>query len=70
MRSDRVLQIGIVGVVVAAICCFTPALVVLLASLGLAAWVGWLDLVLLPALAFFLATIGYGLWLRHQSTRS
>jgi len=64
MRPDRVLRAGIVGTVVAAICCFTPVLVVLLAAFGLAAWVGWLDLVLLPVLVFFLATIGYGRWPR------
>lgn len=69
MRPDRLLRVGIVGAVVMAICCFTPVLVVLLGTLGLAVWIGWLDLVLLPALAFFLATIGYALWKRHQSTR-
>lgn len=70
MTPDRLLRVGIIGSVVTAICCFTPVLAVLLGSLGVAAWVGWFDLVLLPALAFFLATIGYGLWLKHQSNRS
>ncbi len=70
MRPDRLVRVGVVGAGIAAICCFTPLLVVLLAGLGLAAWIGWLDLVLLPALAFFLALLGYGLWMRHQSTRS
>ncbi len=69
MRPDRLLGVGIFGAVVAAICCFTPVLVVLFGTLGLAAWIGWLDAVLLPALAFFLATIGYGLWLSQRSTR-
>lgn len=70
MTPDRLLRVGIIGSVVTAICCFTPVLAVLLGSLGVAAWVGWFDLVLLPALAFFLATIGYELWLKHQSNRS
>ncbi len=34
-------------------CCFTPALVVLLSAVGLSAAIGWLDYVLLPALAVF-----------------
>jgi mercuric ion transport protein len=48
---------------VTAVCCFTPILVVLLAGLGLSAALGWLDWVLLPVLAFFLAMTAYGLWL-------
>jgi len=31
---------GIVGTVIAALCCFTPALVVLLGAVGLSAWLG------------------------------
>ncbi len=49
------LRTGIVGSTVAAICCFTPALVILLGGLGLTAWLGWLDYVLFPALALFVA---------------
>lgn len=63
----RLLPIGLVGTVIAAICCFTPALVVLLGALGLSAAVGYLDLVLLPALAFFLGLTGYALWTRKRT---
>ncbi len=66
MKDRTILRTGIVGSVVAAICCFTPALVVLLGVLGLSAWVGWLDYVLFPALALFLAVTAYGLYLRRQ----
>ena len=53
-QSDRkLIATGIVGTVIAALCCFTPVLVVLLGAVGLSAWLGWLDYVLLPALAFF-----------------
>jgi mercuric ion transport protein len=34
---------------------------------GLSAAVGWLDLVLLPALAIFLAITGYALWKRSRA---
>jgi len=53
--------------VIAAICCFTPVLVIALSAVGLSAWLGWLDYVLLPALAVFLGLTGYGLWLRQRN---
>ena len=67
---DRLLGIGIVGTVVTAICCFTPVLVVTLGAVGLSAVVGYLDPVLLPALAVFLAITGYALWRRSRRHRS
>ena len=69
MGNRALLKVGIVGTVVAAVCCFTPVLVVLLGTVGLAAAIGWLDLVLLPALAVFLVITGYALW-KHQKARS
>ena len=56
------------GTSITAICCFTPALVVTLGMLGLTAWLGWLDYVLLPALAVFAALTAWaGLrWLRER----
>ena len=53
MKDRSLLGTGIIGTAIAAVCCFTPALVVLLGALGLSAWLGWLDYVLLPALALF-----------------
>ena len=53
MSGNALLTTGIVGTVVAALCCFTPLLVVLLGAVGLSAVVGYLDVVLLPALAIF-----------------
>ncbi|MEQ9643659.1 MAG: mercury resistance system transport protein MerF [Alphaproteobacteria bacterium] len=70
MNARRWLQVGVIGSVFAAICCFTPVLVVLLGAVGLSALVGWLDLVLLPALAGFLLVTGYGLWLRYRTRSS
>ena len=65
--NDRLLQIGIIGTIVAALCCFTPLLVVLLGAVGLSGLVGLLDYVLLPALVIFLAITGYALWKRRQT---
>ena len=47
------LKTGIIGTVVAAICCFTPLLVILFGAVGLGAAVGYLDVVLIPALVIF-----------------
>jgi mercuric ion transport protein len=61
-RTSRgLLAIGIVGTVVTALCCFTPLLVVVLGALGLSAALGWLDLVLVPALLVFLGITVYAL---------
>ncbi len=59
MREKRLLKIGVVGAIVAALCCLTPVLVLLLGAIGLSALVGGLDFVLLPALALFLALTIY-----------
>lgn len=64
MTNPTLLKVGIVGSIVAALCCFTPALVVLLGALGLSGLVGVLDYVLLPALVIFIAITGYALWKR------
>ena len=60
MDDKSVLRLGIAGALVAAVCCFTPLLVALLATVGLSALTGWLDFVLLPALAIFAALTAYG----------
>ena len=62
MRDETLLETGIVGTVIAAICCFTPVLVVLLGVVGFSALVGWLDYVLLPALAFFPGLTIWAAW--------
>jgi len=64
MTNNALLRFGIAGSVVAALCCFTPALVLLLGALGLSALVGILDYVLLPVLAIFIAITGYAVWKR------
>lgn len=67
--NDTLLRTGIVGTIVVALCCFTPILVVLLGVVGLSAVLGWIDYVLFPALAAFLALTAYALWRRSQSAR-
>ena len=64
MTDSKLLRVGIIGSVIAALCCFTPGLVVLLGAVGLSALVSVLDFVLLPVLAMFVAITVYALWKR------
>ena len=66
--DKKVLRTGIIGTVIAALCCFTPILVAVLGAVGLSAWLGWLDYVLFPALAVFIALTIYGLYRRQRSS--
>ncbi len=67
MNDKNLLRTGIVGSAVAALCCFTPILVIGIGVLGLSAAVGWLDFVLFPMLAGFLGLTGYALYRRRQA---
>ena len=62
MDDRTLLHTGIVGGVVAAVCCVTPVLVIALSALGLSAWLAWADYVLLPMLAFCLALAAFAFW--------
>jgi mercuric ion transport protein len=66
VKNAKGVRTGVVGSVVTAVGCFTPLLVWVLPALGLAAWLGWLDYVLLPALAGFLILTGVALWQRRR----
>lgn len=65
-RTKRLLWTGLIGSVIAAICCFTPILVGLLGVVGLGAIAGYLDYVLLPALAVFVGLTAYGVYRQKQ----
>lgn len=61
MTQFRMLTVGLIGALAAAICCFSPILVALLGAVGLSALTGHLDYVLLPAIVVFAALIIYAL---------
>jgi mercuric ion transport protein len=67
MNDATLIKTGTVGAVVAAICCATPVLVIALGAVGLSALTGYLDYVLLPALALCIGLVGYGLYRQRQS---
>lgn len=70
-KSDsRLLKMGVIGAVILALCCFTPVLVMLLGVVGLSAMLGWLDYVLLPALAFFIGLTIYAVWRRQRCMKN
>lgn len=61
------ITVGVVGTVVAALCCFTPVLFLLLGAIGLSALTGYLDYVLLPALAVFVGLTAWALWRNRKA---
>jgi mercuric ion transport protein len=46
--------------------CVTPALVALLAALGVSGSMGWLDYILMPGMAVFAAVTGYAIFCRFR----
>ncbi len=68
--DNKLIKVGIIGTIVAALCCATPILVILLGAIGLGAITGYLDYVLLPALAIFLLITGYGFWKKRKKIMS
>jgi len=69
MENKQLLRFGIIGSVIAALCCFTSILVILFVAVGLSWVVGYLDYVLFPALFIFIGITVYALW-RNQAVPS
>jgi mercuric ion transport protein len=70
VSSNKLIWTGVAGSAIAAICCFTPALVVALGGIGLSAWLAWADKLVLPAAVAFIAIGALGLYhLRQGSGR-
>ena len=70
MTNKSLFKTGFIGGLIAAICCFTPLLVILFSALGLGFLLAWLDWILLPSLVFFLFLIilgVYRLWREKMS---
>lgn len=61
MGRKYLVTVGFIGAALTALCCFTPILLGLLGLVGLGAVLGYVDYVLLPALAGFLGVALYGL---------
>ena len=68
MRRDRWLALGIVGAVLSCLACLTPAAVIALGAIGLGAWAGHLDAILVPVLIGFVGLIAYRSWIARTRT--
>lgn len=62
--KSKLLALGFGGTLLAALCCFTPLLPIVLTALGLTGLLSVLynDAILLPILAGFLILTGYAIW--------
>lgn len=69
MKNKTLLKSSLFGTGIMAVCCFTPALVILLGAVGLSAWLTWLDYVLLPLLVLFAGLTIFALF-RLRTTSS
>lgn len=56
---------SIAGIILVALCCFTPVFVITLEAIGLSAFTPYLDYVLLPALLILIVVA----WLSYKSVK-
>jgi mercuric ion transport protein len=68
MWQDRWLILGIIGAALTCVACVTPVVVLALGAIGLGAWTGRLDIVLLLLLVGFVGLIGYRYWNTRRTT--
>jgi mercuric ion transport protein len=64
MNDRSLITTGAIGVALAAICCVTPLLAVMLGRIGLTAWLASGDYIVHPVLILGLALAGLGLYRR------
>ena len=53
MWRDRWFAVGVIGAVLSCLACLTPLAILGLGAVGLGAWTGHLDVILLPVLLVF-----------------
>ncbi len=64
MTNNQLLCTGCGGTIIAALCCFTPILVIGLGAVGFSAWLGWVDYVLFPMMFASMGLVAFALYLR------
>ncbi len=65
MNDRSLITTGAIGAALAAICCATSLLAVVLGGVGLTAWLARADYVVMPVLFLGVALVGLGLYRRH-----
>jgi mercuric ion transport protein len=68
MTDRSLITTGAIGAALAAICCVTPLLAVVLGSIGLTAWLAKADHIIMPVLLLGVALVGFGVYRRHIAT--
>jgi chromate transport protein ChrA len=64
MSDKKLLRNGVIGTVIAALCCFTPVLVILLGFAGLSGIIGGLDYSLFPLMFVSMGMVSIALFIR------
>ena len=59
MSRDRWFLVGVIGAALSCLACLTPLAVLGLGAVGLGAWTGHLDVILLPVLLVFVGLAIY-----------
>src|SRR6266446_8523328 len=67
MNDRALIRAGTVGAIIAAICCATPVLAVLLPLIGLSAWLARADFIVIPLLIVFLGVAALGRYRRRAT---
>ena len=65
MTDRSLITTGAIGAVLAAICCATPLLAVVLGGIGLTPWLAKADYVVMPVLFLGVVLVGLGAYRRH-----
>lgn len=68
MNDRSLITTGAIGAALAAICCATPLLAVVLGGIGLSAWLAKAGYIVMPVLLLGVALVGLGLYRRHLAT--
>ena len=65
MNDRSLIATGAIGAILAALCCATPLLAVVLGSIGLSAWLAKAGYIVIAALVLGVALMALGLYRRH-----
>jgi len=67
MTDRSLITTGAIGAILAAICCATPLLAVVVGGIGLTAWLAKADYIVMPVLFLGVVLVGFGLYRRHTA---
>jgi mercuric ion transport protein len=62
MRDRALITTGVVGGLIATVCCATPLLAIAFGAIDFTAWLAKANYIVMPALIICLAPVGFGLY--------